>query len=221
MLLPMLLLVIDTSGPQCAAGLYQSDTGQLLASRHEILGTGHAERLPGMLTEIFSETGLTLADLARVAVVVGPGSFTGIRVGVALARGLALALAIPVVGVTTLSVVAAAYRDGHAGAGVMAAIDARRGEIYCQVFDGAGMALTEPAALDHGSAVQIAKSHGVELAGSGAVLLAGGTPGKAEDLPLAVIARLGVAADPAIKARPLYIRGADAKPQTGFAVEHA
>src|SRR3954453_13483883 len=102
----MRLLVIDTSGPECATGIYDAGASQMLAMRSETIGKGHAEVLPGMIEAVVGEAGVPLGALDRIAVTIGPGSFTGIRVGVAMARGLALSLGIPAVGVTTLAVVA-------------------------------------------------------------------------------------------------------------------
>ncbi len=94
----MIVLALDTAGVDCAAALYDSETGRVLAEVCETIGKGHAERLMAMIDEALAASGLALADLDRVAVTVGPGSFTGIRVGVAAARGLALALGIEAVG---------------------------------------------------------------------------------------------------------------------------
>src|SRR5262245_49510040 len=126
----MRLLVIDTSGPECAAGIYDADT--MLALRSETIGKGHAEILPGMIEAAAKDAGVPLKALWRIAVTIGPGSFTGIRVGVAMARGLALSLGIPAVGVTTLQVVAEPLlRQANP---VLALIDARREELYSQLF---------------------------------------------------------------------------------------
>ena len=77
-----MILVIDTSGPVCAAGIYDSGANALVASKSEMLGKGHAERLIPMIDEVLSEAGLALKDMNRIGVTIGPGSFTGIRVGV-------------------------------------------------------------------------------------------------------------------------------------------
>ena len=82
----MRLLVIDTSGPDCAAGIFDADGARMLARCAETIGKGHAERLPGMIEQVSRDAGLPLKALDRIAVTVGPGSFTGIRVGVAMAR---------------------------------------------------------------------------------------------------------------------------------------
>jgi tRNA threonylcarbamoyl adenosine modification protein YeaZ len=141
-----MILVIDTSGPVCAAGIYDAGSNSLVASLSETLGKGHAERLIPMIDEVLHQAGMTLQQMTRIAVTVGPGSFTGIRVGVAAARGFALSLGIPAVGVTTLEVVAEQVLEIGPPAPVIAAIDARRDEIFAQVFAPDGEALTEPEA---------------------------------------------------------------------------
>jgi tRNA threonylcarbamoyladenosine biosynthesis protein TsaB len=216
----MLVLAIDTSGPECAAGLYDSATDNVVSARSETIGKGHAERLTGMIEEVFAASGERLQDVDRIAVTVGPGSFTGIRVGVATARGLALALGIPAVGVTTLAVIAA---DGHAGGqagSVLAMIDARRDEIYCQAFGPDGQALDDAKAATYQEARALAE-HFDAVRGSGKAVIDGLASSGADAMPLHLIGRIG-ASSPADKvAKPLYLRGPGAKPQTGFAIKHA
>ena len=216
----MLVLAIDTSGPECAAGIYDSENNRLIAFRSETIGKGHAELLPGLVEASIAEAGLRLADIARIAVTVGPGSFTGIRVGVALARGLAVALKIPAIGVSTLQVVAEPHLN-EAGGPLLAAIDARREALYVQAFDNNGAPLSAPAELAYDDARAIAVQHGAKAVGSGAAILAGTSPPQVDSFPLDMVGRIGARLPASTKAQPVYIRGADAKPQTGFAVKHA
>src|SRR5688572_14347483 len=104
----MLLLALDTAGPDCAAALARSAPRgcEIVARRSECLGRGHAERLMPMIAELLAETATSFTHIRRIVVTTGPGSFTGIRVGVAAARGLALALAVPAVGVGSLEALA-------------------------------------------------------------------------------------------------------------------
>jgi N6-L-threonylcarbamoyladenine synthase len=215
----MRLLVIDTSGPECAAGIYDAGGAQMLAFRSETIGKGHAEVLPGMVEAAAAEAGLPLKALDRIAVTVGPGSFTGIRVGVAMARGLALSLGIPAVGVSTLEMVAEPVL-GRAKP-VLALIDARREELYAQLFHADGSPLIEPTALHYDEARSIGDRHDAILTGSGARILAGVASPQIDSMPPATLGRIGARMPEDRKASPLYIRGADAKPQAGFAVQHA
>ena len=121
----MRTLVIDTATPALSVALWED--GSLLARIHEVIGRGHAERLVPALA--------TLPDggrAERVVAGVGPGSFTGTRVGLAVARALGLAWGAPVVGLSTLALVAAA----HDGVGpVVALVNGGHGEAFAQVFE--------------------------------------------------------------------------------------
>ncbi|MCX8995781.1 tRNA (adenosine(37)-N6)-threonylcarbamoyltransferase complex dimerization subunit type 1 TsaB [Rhizobiaceae bacterium BDR2-2] len=217
----MILLALDTAGADCTAALYESLEDRLLSSAVETIGKGHAERLMAVVDAALDEAGLTLDAVGKIAVTVGPGSFTGIRVGVAAARGFALALGIEAVGVSTLGVIAAAAREAHPGRPVMAAIDARRGEIYAQLFSAAGEADGPPLLLTQAEAAELARESGALVAGSARPLLVeNAEDGGTDRYPPLFIARLGASAD-ALPPSPLYLRGPDARPQTGFAVARA
>ena len=214
----MIILALDTAGVDCSVAILDGRTGGVLASRTERLGKGHAERLMPMLNEVLAEAGIALTAVGRIAVTVGPGSFTGIRTGVAAARGLSLALKVPSVGISTLSMLAAEWQAEHPGLPVIAAIDARRGEIYAQAFAADGEALGEPAALDVEGARALAARHGAAVTGSAAPLLDGLPAGEPDHFPPALAARLALAIENADKPKPLYLRAPDAKPQAGFAL---
>ena len=137
------LLAFDSSAAFCAAALLLPDR---IILRDEQMAKGQAERLMPMLEEVLAEGGLVWRDLKAIAVGIGPGNFTGVRISVAAARGLALGLGIPAVGVTRLEALA------H---GLLRPIrvieDARRGEVYVQRFelDGPGVArIVAAEALD-------------------------------------------------------------------------
>jgi tRNA threonylcarbamoyladenosine biosynthesis protein TsaB len=107
----MLILGINTAGDACEAALVRD--GAAVAERSEPMAQGHDVRLAPLVDELMRTTGVAFTALNRVAVVVGPGSFTGIRVGVAFARGLSLSLDIPSVGVSSLEALDGLPRDGH------------------------------------------------------------------------------------------------------------
>ena len=213
----MRLLAIDTSADACSVAV--AVDGREVVVRSAMVGRAHAERLMPMVAEAMAAAGLGFADLERIAVTVGPGSFTGVRIGVAAARGLALATGAQAVGIGTLAVHAA---DAQASAGkvaVVVALAAGRGEIYAQGFAANGDATSEPqlaapervAALVEGDAV---------LAGSGADTLAAVVAGDRRIVhrrsapDIATLLRMAATA-PAQSAppRPLYLRPPDAKPQ--------
>lgn len=219
----MNLLAIDTALDRCSVGVAAGGRPPVLAS--ETIGRGHAERLFGMISVAMAETGLGFADLDRIAVTVGPGSFTGVRVGIAAARGFALVTGCPVASIGTLDVIAEAARATAGAVPVMAVLDAKRDEVYAQAFDAAGRPISEPAA---GPAAGFTGRvvEGMVLAGSGARLVAAAAPRSVariihEDTApdIAALVRLGLAAPPpAGPPRPLYLRPPDAKPQAAHAV---
>jgi N6-L-threonylcarbamoyladenine synthase len=209
------ILALDTALAACAVAV-RDGNGRVTVDE-AVIGVGHAEHLIPQIDAVLGQAGLKPADLGRVVAVVGPGSFTGIRAGLAAARGLGLALNIPVVGVTTLEALAAEARDLMPGRAVVAVLDARRDEVYAQSFAVDGAPLSPPALLTRAAAADLAARHDAVLIGSGAALVAEHLPDAqiAGPQPQASIATvLAIGATRAIPDRPpgpLYIRGADAK----------
>ena len=136
------ILAIDTATNACSAALYTG--GDVVTGRHEDMVRGHAERLLPMIDEVMADAGMTSAALELIAVTVGPGAFTGLRVGLAAARGLALARSIPCFGATTTETIAAALHPGGPSAVL---IDSKRSDLYVQVFDAQGRPLCQPSAV--------------------------------------------------------------------------
>ena len=222
MLTPMNLLAIDTALEACSVGIVAGGGAPVLHS--ETIGRGHAERLFGMMTAAMAEAGLDFAALDRIAVTVGPGSFTGIRVGIAAARGLALVVGCPVVGIGTLEAIAATARERAGKVPVMAVLDARRDEVYAQAFEADGVPIAGPMA-GAASGVAALVRDGMALAGPGAGLVAAMLPAAPRTVAvppvpdIATLLRLGAAAPlPSEPPRPLYLRAPDARPQAGAAV---
>jgi tRNA threonylcarbamoyladenosine biosynthesis protein TsaB len=215
----MIVLAIDTAGIGCYAALYDSETETVLGAAGADIGRGHAEQLIDFVDQALEAAGLAMSAVERIAVTVGPGSFTGIRVGVAAARGLALALSVPVVGVSTFLALAG---DRMGVGSLLVAMDAKRDEIYWQLFSAEGAELSPPTVGPLAEASAIAAGHDGDVAGSAAPLLRDGAPPQTDGVSIAAVARLGAALDPtAHPAKPLYLRGPDVKPQAGFAVRRA
>ncbi|MFO1155759.1 MAG: tRNA (adenosine(37)-N6)-threonylcarbamoyltransferase complex dimerization subunit type 1 TsaB [Rhodospirillales bacterium] len=128
----MRILAIDTAAGACSAAVW--DDGRVHQRLLE-MSRGHAEALLPLLLATLADAGRSFADLDLLAVTVGPGAFTGLRVGLAAARGLALATGLPCLGVTTLEAVAAAVSASEAGGRpLLVALDSKRGDVYAQVF---------------------------------------------------------------------------------------
>ena len=215
-----LILAIDTAFERCAAAVYDAEGDVLLAAAEPEIGKGHAEQLMAVIAGVLDAANVTYGDLARIGVTVGPGSFTGIRVGVAAARGLALALGVPAVGIDTLSALAApAFGQGRA---ILATLDARRGEIYAALYATDGAVLAAPRALApaHLPALlaSLAADAPLGLVGTGSAIAQAALSGRdalvldpRSRIDMAALARLAARAADA-PPRPLYLRGADAKP---------
>lgn len=176
------------------------------------MARGHQERLAPLVAELMAEAGVEFSQLQRVGVTVGPGSFTGLRVGLAFAKGLGAALSIPVIGVGVLEALAQPLSGT-----VFAVLDAKRDQLYLQAFAD-GVAVSAPDALPPGTAAarlaELAGAGEVTLVGSGAPLLADLLPGAkvviadhADPVAVAQIAAIR----PPVPPRPLYLRAPDAK----------
>ena len=225
----MTLLGFDTATTACAAALWAN--GAVVGYRRSEAGGRHAETLVPMLREVVAEGGMTLAAVDAFAVTVGPGSFTGIRIGLATARGLALAGKRPLIGLSTLEVLAAGVPATERNGPVLAALDAGRGRLYAQLFDRSLDPLTEPEAVTAealpGFVAAAAKGAPLIVAGTGQevalaafapaieVRTATGSPTPdARVLVRCAAARAEDGDEAAAPVRPLYLREAGAKPKS-------
>ena len=217
----MKVLVVDTALGLCTAGVFEVEGADVrrLGLRSEPMAKGHSERLAGFARDAMAEAGSGFEAIDRIGVTVGPGSFTGLRVGLAFAQGLGAALDRPVVGVSSLDALAASSAEARPAA---ALIDARRGQVYARFWsngvaggaaDGPAEALSLEAAAERIAGLE----PGAVLIGSGAALFAETFPTLTQR-PLAgpapeALARLAAAADAATSPpRPLYLRAPDATP---------
>ena len=214
----MIVLSVDTAHAACSVCVFDTAANRSLALVSEPMRRGHAERLAGMTQDAVAEAGLAFSDIDRLAACSGPGTFTGVRIGLAFVRGLALVLKAPAIGITSLEALAQGSRQAAAGRDIWVIQDARRGEVYLQGFDGDGKPLQPASVLAISSARDLLTGKSGLATGSGAHLVdlpddmvigeAGGIP------DVAVIARLaGQAPDTGASAVPFYLRAADAKAQ--------
>jgi len=212
------ILAVDTALGACSVAVL--DDARVLAHRYQVMERGHAEALAPMVKEAMQASGISFADLDRLAVTTGPGTFTGQRVGLAFMRGLRVALKKPLVGITTLEAMCAAAM-AEANASYAAAVhDARREEAYLAVTSANGV-LIAPEILPMQDvtgriAAAIPQDAAVAVAGTCAEIVAGTVPTAqltSIRQPDALwVARLAIMAPaPAGAPHPLYLRAPDAK----------
>lgn len=208
----MKLLAVDTALGACSVALIEDE--RTLAHRYQLMDRGHAEALAPMVEDAMPE--IAFADLARLAVTTGPGTFTGQRVGLAFMRGLRVALQVPLVGITTLAAMAEAAKAETGLTRAIALHDARRDEVYLEI---AGM--LPPTVTLFDQAVEVLR----DLPGDDPIAVAGTAAPRVCDAlakrfvlssvrqPDALwVARLAMRAETSNDPpRPLYLRAPDAK----------
>jgi len=220
----MRVLAIDTALAACSAAVLDTEPGGgVLASDSLSMSRGHAEALMPLIYHVMRRSQLAFPDIDRVAVTTGPGSFTGLRVGISAARGIALAADKPAVGVSTLTAYAAPLLADDDTTPVIAAIDARHGQVYVQVFGAGGRVLISPRLAPLSEAVRAASDAPSRIVGSDAQSVAAHLP-RGAPLPLQVdvreapdiiwVARMGaVLPEGQSPPKPQYLRAPDAQPQ--------
>jgi tRNA threonylcarbamoyladenosine biosynthesis protein TsaB len=219
----MLVLAIDTALAACSAAVLETRQGAVLASETIEMTRGHAEAIMPMIARVMDEAEIEFRELDRIAVTTGPGSFTGLRVGISAARGIALAAGKPAIGLSTLAAFAAPHIAADDMMAVSSVIDARHDHVYLQVFGSGGRTVVPPRIAPLREALRASLTGTTRLVGSAAQALAAIWP-KNERPPAAVdqrgapdvgwVARLGAAAaESSSPPKPLYLRAPDAQPQ--------
>ena len=219
----MRVLAIDTALEACSAAVLDTERASVVAHESLPMLRGHAEALIPLIARVLERARLTFSELDRIAVTTGPGSFTGLRVGISAARGIALAAGKPAVGLSTLAAFAAPFIAADDTLPVVVAIDARHDHVYCQVFGPGGRTLVTPRVVPLREALRAATTGAPRLVGTAAAMLAAAWP-EGERPPAAVeqrqapdidwVARLGAAAvETGLPPKPLYLRAPDAQPQ--------
>lgn len=222
----MNVLALDTCLGAVSAAVCRVDAAGLdvLAEAYEARTTGHAERLMPIIEETVARSGFGLRDIDRLAVSLGPGSFTGVRIGVAAGRALALATGKPAVGVTSLAAMAHEARqalgDGVKGRLLAVAVDARAGMAYVQLFEDGSPTRAPMLVTPAEAAAMIGTQRSCMVVGSAAAAVADALPGGKIEVALAdlqpharAVAALAAGLVPGGPLRPLYLRRPDAKLQ--------
>jgi tRNA threonylcarbamoyl adenosine modification protein YeaZ len=219
----MRVLAIDTALAACSAAILDTKQGGIIASASLPMVRGHAEALIPLLARLLDEARMLLRNFDRVVVTTGPGSFTGLRVGISAARGIALAAGKPAVGLSTLLAYAAPHLADDETIPVVAAIDARHQHVYLQVFGPGGRTVIAPRLAPLSEAVRAAAEAPARLVGSAAQAIADGLAA-AGAVPVIVdargapditwVARMGAAVpEGQSPPKPQYLRAPDAQPQ--------
>lgn len=219
----MRILAIDTALGACSACVLDSSNPAPLAIEQTAMERGHAEALMPMIERVMGKVEGGFSSLDRVAVTIGPGSYTGLRVGISAARAIALAAGIPAIGVSTLAASAAPFIGREGGRVVAAAVDARHGQVWFQAMNAQGKQLVSVRQVNHRDAARAIGAGPVSLVGSAALAVANEAwaigldalvvdDARAPDVIW--VARLGMIADPqSAPARPLYLKAPETTPQ--------
>ncbi len=219
----MRVLAIDTALEACSAAVLDTERAGIVAHESMAMQRGHAEALIPLIARVLVRANLSFFEIDRIAVTTGPGSFTGLRVGISAARGIALASGKPAVGLSTLAAYAAPFIAADDTLPVVAAIDARHDHVYLQVFGPGGRTLVTPRLVPLNEARRVAATGAPRLVGTAAEMLAKSWPG-GERPPSVIeqrpapdidwVARLGAAAvETGLPPKPFYLRAPDAQPQ--------
>ncbi|HEY1301794.1 MAG TPA: tRNA (adenosine(37)-N6)-threonylcarbamoyltransferase complex dimerization subunit type 1 TsaB [Stellaceae bacterium] len=174
---PLVVLAIDAAGSACSVAVGRGEA--VLAAEQAAIVHGQAEALLPMVDRVVRAAQVSPAGLDLIAVTVGPGSFTGIRAGLAAARGIGLGIGRPVLGVSAFAAAAASLSPGRlcAGGVLLVALESRRAELYVQFFDASGLPQGDPAVLPPGALGERVAG----VAGDGPVVIAGDAAERAAD----------------------------------------
>jgi len=213
---------MDSATRGCSVALWID--GSVVAARAEMMERGQAERLIPMIAEVTTEAGIRARDLDRIAVTVGPGAFTGVRIALAAARGLALGAGLPIVGVTSFEAVWAGIpQSERAGTPVLILIDSRRAEPFGLLFDADGRPADDPTALSPALTVARLPAGPLLVAGDGSPIARAALETRpdtrfatGDGVPHAGwVASIGATREPGDTPAPSYLRPPDITPAGG------
>ena len=172
----MRVLAIDTALEACSAAVLDTERGEITAHESLPMVRGHAEALIPLIARVMDKALIGFATLDRIAVTTGPGSFTGLRVGISAARGIALAAGKPAVGLSTLAAYAAPLIAADDTLPVVVAIDARHDHVYLQVFGPGGRTIVAPRLAPLREALRVSATGAPRLVGTAAKIIAAAWP---------------------------------------------
>ncbi|AKK20226.1 tRNA (adenosine(37)-N6)-threonylcarbamoyltransferase complex dimerization subunit type 1 TsaB [Candidatus Liberibacter africanus] len=198
----MIVLALDTTGGNCSVAVYDSNVGCILGSYFKHLGRGHAEHLMPAIDYVLKDSHLDISQIDRVVTALGPGSFTGVRVSIAVARGISLVLGKPALGVGNIEVLAYSHLATHDGP-IMVLISLLRQRIYCQKFSSEGISLSSPVILDYEQARFEVDSFEGGIVGSGLAAIRG-IESEGDHLPMDVLSQLGLSRT-CVSPSPIYV----------------
>lgn len=214
---------MDTALGLCSACVLDGMTGKVLATESLPMDKGHAESLMPLIERVVTKVPGKFKTIERVAVSVGPGSFTGLRVALSAARAFGVALRVPVVGVTTLSAFALPYLFDESERVIASVIDARHSHLYAQVMSHDGQILMPPDVVSISAMADWLHGRRIRVIGNGARLLETLLIDRGEDVvcdgdlagpDIQSIAHLGMIATPHLALpTPMYLKPPDALPQ--------
>jgi tRNA threonylcarbamoyl adenosine modification protein YeaZ/ribosomal-protein-alanine acetyltransferase len=216
----MILLCLDTTMARCSVAAYDISTGVILSEAAIDMERGYAEVLPPMVAQVLTDAGIAMSQVARVAVTTGPGTFTGQRIGLSFAKGLAVALNVPLVGIDSFSAIAKGC--GETSLPIAVVIDARLGQFYFSLFNKNGNIEISPCLEGLTRVLALLPEGELLILGSGADVIRKASSRSniilRPDMDLPKAARFASYAaaltfGDGAKILPLYLKSADAKPQ--------
>ncbi|ACT56902.1 tRNA (adenosine(37)-N6)-threonylcarbamoyltransferase complex dimerization subunit type 1 TsaB [Candidatus Liberibacter asiaticus] len=200
----MIVLALDTTGADCSVAIYDSHAGRILGSYFKNLGRGHAEHLMPAIDYALKDSRLEVSQVDRVVTALGPGSFTGVRVSIAVARGISLVLKQPALGVGNLEVLARAHLDSHVGRPIMVLVSLFHQKVCCQKFSLDGVSCSDPVLLNYEQTRSEVDNFEGEIVGSGLSAIRG-IENDIDHLPMDVLSRLGITKSSPFPS-PIYLR---------------
>ena len=213
----MKILSLDTAMAACSAAVIDTQGAVPLAAAFVPMERGHAEALPPLVAEVMKDSGVAFPQIDRIAVTTGPGTFTGVRIGIAFARGLGLAGNVPVIGIDTLSAIAA---NDPAKGPLLVVSDARNGEVYTASFDASRRLISAPHIATAAAAAADMPSETLVMGTAARAVIDASRRNdlilsQAGELPIAAhFAKLAIGLPPGMMPSPIYLRTPDATPQS-------